>query len=623
MSSVAAPKGAAEKATPADTTERLTKLRQVMERHNLQAYIVPSEDAHQSEYIADCDARRAFISGFTGSAGLAVVTRNRAALWTDGRYFLQASKQLDDNWVLQKTGLPDVPTKEEWLVQVLPKGSKVGIDPTLLTVGAARTLQEAIRKEKHELAGIPENLIDQIWSHRPPRPQNPVQIHPLEYAGQSVEDKLQKLREEIKKTKAWGFVVNALDEIAWLFNLRGSDIAYNPVFFAYALVTQSEAILYVDAAKLSDQVRSHLGSAVTIRPYEAVTRDLSSYAQQFRNSEEPQKLWIGTGCSMALEAAAGGEDAVTESRSPVQAAKAIKNDVELEGFRQSHIRDAAALISYFAWLEDELVNKKNTKISEVDGADVLEKLRSQQPKFVGLSFDTISSTGPNGAIIHYKPEKETCALIDVNQIYLCDSGGQYLDGTTDVTRTLHFGNPKDHEKDAFTRVLKGHIQLDITIFPKTTTGYLLDVIARVPLWKAGLDFRHGTGHGVGSYLNVHEGPQGVGTRIAYNDIHLAAGMTITNEPGYYQDGDFGIRIENVMLIRLADTPNRFGDRDYYGFEHVTVVPIQTKLIKVELLTREEREWVNAYHLECWEKVSPLLQGNKMALGWLQRETRPI
>ncbi|KAJ3042961.1 hypothetical protein HDV00_006268 [Rhizophlyctis rosea] len=607
------------KPSQANTTERLSKLRDVMTKHGLQAYIVPSEDAHQSEYIADCDARRAYISGFTGSAGLAVVTQTNAALWTDGRYFLQASKQLDDNWILQKTGLPDVPTKEEWLVQVLPKGSKVGIDPTLLTVGAAKTLREALEKENHELIGVPENLIDNIWTNRPERPRNAVQVHPLEYAGQSSEEKIQKLREEIKKNKSWGFVLNALDEIAWLFNLRGSDIAYNPVFFAYALITQSDAILYIDSAK----VKSHLGSAVTIRPYEAVVGDLAAYSSQFQNVEDAQKLWIGSGCSMALEAAAGGDKAVTESRSPVMIAKSIKNEVELEGFRQSHIRDAAALISYFAWLEDELVNKKNTQISEVDGADVLEKLRSQQLKFVGLSFDTISSTGPNGAIIHYKPEKGTCSLIRADQLYLCDSGGQYLDGTTDVTRTLHFGTPTDHEKDAFTRVLKGHIQLDLAVFPKATTGYLLDVIARVPLWKAGLDYRHGTGHGVGSYLNVHEGPQGVGTRIAYNDIHLTAGMTVTNEPGYYQDGDFGIRIENVMLIRKVDTANRFGDRDYFGFEHVTVVPIQTKLVKVELFTAEEREWLNAYHRECYEKVAPLLQNNQQALQWLERETRAI
>ncbi|KAJ3300513.1 hypothetical protein HK104_011019 [Borealophlyctis nickersoniae] len=608
---------------PTDTTERLAKLREVMQAHGVQAYVIPSEDAHQSEYIADCDARRAFISGFTGSAGLAVVTLSEAALWTDGRYFLQASKQLDHNWILQKTGLPDVPTKEEWLIKVLPKQSKVGIDPKLLTVGAARLLKEALNKEDHTLVAIHENLVDKVWANRPPRPVNPVTVLPIKYAGRSADEKIKVLREEIEKRKTWGFVVNALDEIAWLFNLRGSDIAYNPVFFSYALVTATEVTLYVDETKLSAEVKEHLGKGVQLRPYESIFEDLPKAAVKSQVGEGGQKLWVGSGCSFALQEVLGGEKFVEESRSPVMVSKAIKNDVELEGFRQCHIRDAAALCQYFAWLEQELVEKKNTKISEVDGADVLEGLRSKQADFVGLSFDTISSTGPNGAIIHYKPERGSCADIRVDQLYLCDSGGQYRDGTTDVTRTLHFGTPTQEEKEAFTRVLKGHIQLDMAVFPKTTTGYLLDVIARVPLWKAGLDYRHGTGHGVGSFLNVHEGPQGIGTRINYNDIHLEPGMTVTNEPGFYKDGAFGIRIENVMLIRNADTPYNFGDRGYFGFEHVTVVPIQTKLIDTGLLTGEERDWINAYHKECLEKVGPLLEKGSLGLKWLEKETRPI
>ncbi|TPX61278.1 hypothetical protein PhCBS80983_g01204 [Powellomyces hirtus] len=599
---------------------RLSQLRAVMQKHGVQAYIVPSEDAHQSEYIADVDGRRAFISGFTGSAGLAVVTMEEAGLWTDGRYFLQASQQLDENWKLMRSGLPKVPTKEEWLVQVLPKKSKIGLDPKLITIAAARQLLDAVKKEGHSLEAITENLIDTVWgAEQPKRPVNPVVVHPVSYAGKSSVDKIAAVREELSKKDTWGFVVTALDEIAWLFNLRGSDIIYNPVFFAYALITKDEAILYVDEAKVSSEVRDHLGSAVTIRPYDAIFADLKTRGAQ----AEQKKLWLDARCSLALQNALGGESLVSESRSPIMTAKSIKDEAELEGFRQSHIRDAAALCEYFAWLEKELVQNK-ASLSEVDAADKLEGFRQKQKDFVGLSFDTISSTGPNGAIIHYKPEKGTCATIRTDHLYLCDSGAQYRDGTTDVTRTLSLnGKPTAHEKDAFTRVLKGHIQIDMAVFPRGTTGYLLDVLARVPLWKAGLDFRHGTGHGVGSFLNVHEGPHGIGTRINYNDIPLEAGMSVTNEPGYYEDGNFGIRIENVLLIREVETPHNFGERGYLGFEHVTLVPMQAALINVELLTPEEHQWLNTYHAKCWEKVSPLLKEGGDAWNWLKANTARI
>ncbi|KAG0333430.1 hypothetical protein BG000_009159, partial [Podila horticola] len=300
---------------------------------------------------------------------------------------------------------------------------------------------------------------------------------------------------------------------------------------------------------------------------------------------------------------------------------AIKNDTELEGMRQCHLRDSAALINYFAWLEEQLAN--GVELDEADGAERLEQFRAEQAGFVGLSFDTISSTGPNGAIIHYKPEKPNAARINPDLVYLCDSGGQYIDGTTDVTRTLHFKTPSAHEKRCFTRVLQGHISIDSAVFPDGTSGYLLDVLARRALWSDGLDFRHGTGHGVGAFLNVHEGPHGCGTRIAYNDIPLVPGMTLTNEPGYYEDGKFGIRIENVMLVRKADTLHNFGGRGYYGFEHVTLVPMQIKLIERSLLTHLEIEWINAYHAECLEKVSPFLAKDSPGLKWLQREAVSI
>ncbi|KAJ1547723.1 hypothetical protein HK405_005079, partial [Cladochytrium tenue] len=406
-----------------------------------------------------------------------------------------------------------------------------------------------------------------------------------------------------------------------LLNLRGSDISYNPVFFAYVLVTKSDVYLFVDERKLEDAAKASLQTVgVKIRPYECSFEDLTRLVQE---APENEKLWVDSRCSLALQDAIGGPNKIEEARSPVQTAKAIKNATEIQGFRDCHIRDASALCEYFAWLEEELVEKGNKSLSEVDAADKLEALRSKLPMFMGLSFDTISSTGANGSVIHYQPERDTCMMIDVNKLYLCDSGAQYLDGTTDVTRTMHFGTPSEFEREAFTRVLKGHIQIDMAVFPRGTTGYVLDCLARAALWKAGLDFRHGTGHGVGSFLNVHEGPQGIGTRIAFNDTALEAGMTVSDEPGYYEDGEFGIRIENILVAREVDTKKNFGGRGYLGFEHLTVVPIQTRLVDPSLLTPEERAWLDAYHREVFEKVSPLLAPGSRALTWLERETRPL
>ncbi|CAH1764472.1 5547_t:CDS:10 [Entrophospora sp. SA101] len=598
---------------PIDTTDRLAKLRALFkeEKYNLAAYVIPSEDAHQSEYTASRDARRAFISGFTGSAGLAVVTTDSAAMFTDGRYFLQAGQQMDSNWTLMKQGLPDVPTWQEYLTQNIPKGSRIGIDPQLISTSDAKSLNESLGRIGSKMAYIDDNLVDLVWGDdRPPFPKNPITVLPLKYAGCSRNEKIENLREELSKGNYHGFVISALDEIAWLFNLRGSDVLYNPIFFAYSLVTKNDIILYIEDYKLTQEVKEELSkSGIKFKPYNAIFEGLKSLQVNLKNDN--QKLLISNRASYALTIAIGEEN-VEEARSPVTDAKAIKNEVELEGMRKCHLRDAAALINYFAWLEEQL--NAGAVLNEIDGAD---------QDFVGLSFDTISSSGPNGAIIHYKPEPETCAIIDPKLLYLCDSGGQYKNGTTDVTRTIHFGKPTEQEKRAFTRVLQGHIAIDQAVFPKGTTGYLLDVLARTSLWKDGLDYRHGTGHGVGCYLNVHEGPHGIGTRIAFNDAPLQVGMTVTDEPGYYEDGKFGIRIENVLLVRQAETPNNFGDRGYFGFEHITLVPIQTKLIDTTLLSPSEHKWINDYHNDCLEKVKPFLEPGSLGLKWLERECAAI
>jgi len=613
-----------------DTTKRLAQLRDLMRQHKLDVYIVPSEDSHQSEYIAPCDARREYICGFTGSAGTAVITLEKAALATDGRYFNQASKQLDSNWLLLKQGMEDVPTWQEWTTEQAEGGKTVGVDPTVITASDARKLSETLKKKSHAtLVGVPENLVDKIWKDRPLRPTEKVIVLNEKYAGKSYKEKLDDLRKDLKKKKAAGMVVSMLDEVAWLFNLRGSDIPYNPVFFSYAAVTPNSATLYVDSSKLGPEVKEYLGTTVEIKPYDALFSDLTDIAETAANevqqngttkSHEP-KLLLSNKSSWALNLGLGGDDKVEEARSPIADAKAIKNDNELEGMRQCHIRDGAALIKYFAWLEHELLN--GSWIDEVQGADKLEEIRSKGEHFMGLSFDTISSTGPNAAVIHYKPEPGNCSVIDPKAIYLCDSGAQYLDGTTDTTRTLHFGEPSEMEIKAYTLVLKGVIALDRAVFPKGTTGFAIDAFARQHLWREGLDYRHGTGHGVGSFLNVHEGPIGIGTRAAYSEVSLSIGNVISDEPGYYEDGNFGIRIENMIMAKEARTNHKFGDKPWIAFEHVTMVPMCRKLIDPTLLATEERDWLNHYHKEVWEKTNGFFKNDERTTRWLRRETASI
>ncbi|EAU82877.1 aminopeptidase P [Coprinopsis cinerea okayama7 len=613
-----------------DTSKQLAALRELMKKENVDVWVVPSEDQHYSEYLAHCDERRAFISGFNGSAGCAVITLDKAYLFTDGRYFLQAEKQLDSNWTLMKQGLPDVPTWQDFLHKTLDGSLKIGIDATIITEEDAAGLRKNLAPKKSELVPSKKNLVDIVWgSERPARPQNPVFHLDEKYSGQSFKEKVKKVREEIAKEKGKAFVVTMLDEVAWLFNLRGSDIDYNPVFFAYAVVTPDEVVLFINEKQLDDAARDYLGQDVKIRGYD----ELYDYLKELPKSlsltgdKDGEKILVTSRTSLAITETITPPSSPESTtfhkvvRSPVGDLKAIKNAVEIEGFRQCHIRDGAALARYFAWLEEALNEGK--EVSEYAGAEVLEKYRSELDLFRGLSFTTISSTGPNGAIIHYSPDPQDCAIIKKDQVYLCDSGAQFSDGTTDVTRTWHFGTPRPEEVRAFTRVLQGHIAIDTAVFPNGTTGYLIDSWARRSLWQDGLDYRHGTGHGVGHFLNVHEGPQGIGVRIAYNNTALKAGMTVSNEPGYYEDGQYGIRIENIVIVKEVKLPNNFGDKGYLGFEHVTMCPIQTKLIDASLLTEPEKKWVNDYHQEVWQKVSPLLQNDKRALEWLKRETTPI
>ncbi|KAL8828269.1 MAG: hypothetical protein Q9191_002690 [Dirinaria sp. TL-2023a] len=630
-----------------NTTERLKHLRSLMKENKVDIYIVPSEDSHQSEYVAACDARRglidtskwlrylltivAHISGFSGSAGTAVVTADKAALATDGRYFNQASQQLDNNWELLKQGIDDVPTWQEWTAEQSEGNRTVGVDPTVITAPEARSLLEKIKKKGGAaLSAVTSNLVDVVWgSDRPPAPKGEVKPLDIKFAGQSSEDKLEALRKELEKKKGAGLII-CMPRVF----ISATAPKTNP-FRIQRRLTRSlgcsifvaMTTLYVDRSKLSRDVEQHLGDKVQIKPYNAIFEDTKAMAESLEaetdGSNTPKrKFMISTKASWALSLNLGGEEKVEEIRSPVGDAKVIKNKTELDGMRACHVRDGAALCRYFAWLEEELL-VKGTKLDEVNGADKLESIRSEGEHFVGLSFDTISSTGANAAVIHYKPEPGLCSSIDPAAIYLCDSGAQYLDGTTDTTRTMHFGTPTQLERKAYTLVLKGVIALDTAVFPKGTSGFQIDSFARQFLWREGLDYRHGTGHGVGSYLNVHEGPIGIGTRIAFSEVPLSAGNVLSDEPGYYEDGSFGIRIENMIIAKEVETAHRFGDKPYFGFEHVTMVPYCRKLIDAALLTDAEREWVNSYHREIVQKTKAFFEGDERTLKWLQRETKAI
>jgi Xaa-Pro aminopeptidase len=642
-----------EKESMADT---LSVLRSLMASHSppLDALVVPSEDYHQSEYVSARDKRRQFVSGFTGSAGLALITMNDAQLWTDGRYFLQATQQLSDQWKLMRMG--EDPTVDVWMAENLPKEARVGVDPWCVSVDTAKRWESALAPKLQKLVQTCTNLVDEVWKNRPLPETNPVIIHPLKYAGRSVEDKLKDLREKLTNKNSHGIVITTLDEVAWLYNIRGSDVSYCPVVHAFAVVATDSAFLYVDNKKLSSEVKTYLQqSGIDVREYDVVSSDVALLASGHlgTNSSETNSygndtteagknndlVWIDpNSCCYAIYSKLN-PDKVHTQQSPLALAKALKNPVELEGLKNAHVRDGAAVVQYLVWLDNQMQEfygaagyfldregvkkEKHTerKLTELTASDKLEEFRASKEHFRGLSFPTISSVGPNAAVMHYSPQAETCAELDADKIYLCDSGAQYLDGTTDITRTVHFGKPSAHEKTCYTAVLKGHIALGNARFPNGTNGYAIDILARLPLWKYGLDFRHGTGHGIGSYLNVHEGPHQISFRPHAMNVALQASMTVTDEPGYYEDGNFGIRLENVLVITEADTKFNFGDKGYLSFEHITWAPYQRKMIDLSLLTPEEISWLNTYHSKCREILASFLNESEMA--WLKNATEPI
>ncbi|GFT80985.1 xaa-Pro aminopeptidase 1 [Nephila pilipes] len=612
---------------PKPTTALLKKLRDVMKNtnyvcQNLQAYVIPSCDAHQSEYIEACDQRRAFISGFTGSDGTAIVTEKHAALWTDGRYFLQAEQELDENWILMKKDTAGTPTFDQFLADVLPMGSHVGVDPFLISYDSWDTLFEELKNKGHSLIPVQKNLIDVIWENRPGRAFNKIDCLLVKYTGKSWQEKVWDVQKEMRSKNASVLIVTALDEVAWLFNLRGSDIQFNPVFYSYAVITLNSVFLFIDPERLSLEAKASLESPnqgnIKFCSYDSIMDTLKNII----NEKDEGKIWISEQASYALVSL------IPEERrhlniTPISIKKAIKNEQEIESSRSAHIKDAVTLCEFYCWLSKD-INYGN--VTEIDAAKKLEDFKRLQDNYVGPSFETISSSGPNGAIIHYRPKEDTNRKITTEEIYLCDCGSQYSDGgTTDVTRTVHFGTPSAFEKVCYTLVLKGLIGLSGAIFPKFAKGRRLDSFARRPLWDYGLDYMHGTGHGVGAFLNVHEGPIGIHNRNNTNDPGLQAGMILSIEPGYYEDGKFGIRLENLALVKEIKTTYNFRDTGFLTFEPLTLVPFQTRLIDPSLLNDKEIKWLNEYHVACREVVGKILeeQGKTEALQWLFKETQPL
>jgi Xaa-Pro aminopeptidase len=593
-----------------DIQTRVSKLQSLLQSKKLDGYVVPSADPHQSEYVADVWKRREFISGFSGSAGLFACTRGKAGLWTDGRYFIQAENELRGSSVtLMRQGAPGVPDWKEWMAQELPRGARLGVNLSLFSSEAFRQVQERMASVGIQLEAQTLDLIDEVWGEqRPAFPSSPLREHALEYAGESRESKLTRLRDAMRREGVRGLIVSALDEVAWLFNLRGADVSYNPVFYAFALVTETQSTLFVSPSKVSEELITRLGSTVRWGDYDRFMDELSRFKPH-------APIWMDPATSSAAveHALSSAGIELHMKPTPIAAWKARKNLAELRGMRDAHIRDGVAMLRFMAWFERAIATEA---LDELKVAEQLERFRRMAPEYIGPSFATIAGYGPNGALPHYRATPESCLPLRTQSIFLLDSGGQYYDGTTDITRTFACGTPTSEEKTIYTRVLKGHLLLKRSLFPAGTNGYQLDVLARQPLWSAQLDYGHGTGHGVGAALCVHEGPFSVSLRK--NLFPLEVGAVLSNEPACYRPGRFGVRIENLVTV-VEHGSSDWGS--YLGMEDLTLCPYERRLIDASLLQAEEIAQVDAYHQLVAQQLRDFLQGDDLA--FLERATAPL
>ena len=601
--------------------QRLEALRELMRREHLSAFIFPSTDAHQSEYVADHWKGREWISGFNGSAGTAVVTMASAALWTDSRYFLAAEEQLKGTeYQLMKLKIEGTPTISEWLGKELKdvRSPEVGVDGMVYATADMESLIDELRHQGGITLRTNLDPLRQIWTDRPPVPENTIEIQPLELAGEATESKLRRIRQALREQHADGMLMSALDDIAWTLNLRGTDVHCTPVFVAYLLISTTDVTLYINKVKLTPEVSAYL-KANGIR-----TDDYGNVKQGLKDYFEQTILMDPNETSYTLFKAAVRD--VVRQPSPVPAMKIMKNETEISGYRKAMERDGVAMVRFLMWLESEGLGMKNKVLTEMGVDRKLTALRAEQPRFRDLSFDTIAGYAEHGAIVHYEATPETDIALQPKGLLLLDSGAQYQDGTTDITRTIALGPLTDEERHVYTLVLKGHIALARAVFPERTTGTQLDVLARQFMWREGLNYLHGTGHGVGSYLSVHEGPHQF--RMEWKPQPLLAGMTITCEPGIYLAGHFGVRIENTMLIVPAANETFFplsegavGSVRYLQLEPLTLCPIDKRPIDVEMLTGEERQYLNDYHQLVYDRLSPFLMPDEKE--WLRNACSPI
>ena len=603
--------------------QRLQDLREVMRREHLSAFIFPSTDPHQSEYVADYWKGREFISGFNGSAGTAVVTLNSAALWTDSRYFLAAEEQLKGTeYRLMKLKIEGTPTIAEWIGSECGAGAEVGIDGWCSSANDVKTLIGDLRKQGGITLRTNFDPLKLIWLDRPAIPENPVVIHPLEYAGERARDKIGRIRQALREKHADGMLMTALDDIAWTLNLRGSDVHCNPVFVSYLILSSKDVTLYINKVKLSPEVEAYLkAEGVGVAPYEEISKGLKDYFEYnilLDPDEVNYALYEGVrrqeGVRSAIE--------IVEEGSPVKRMKTVKNEREIAGFRSAMLKDGIAMVKFLYWLSQysgdsgSSGNLGFSSLTELLVSEKLERLRAEQPLYRGLSFDTIAGYQAHGAIVHYETTSETDIPLRPEGFLLLDSGAQYLDGTTDITRTIPLGPLTDEQKRVYTLVLKGHIQIELCKFPSGASGTQLDILAREALWREGLNYLHGTGHGVGAYLSAHEGPHQI--RMEWKPAPLVAGMTVTDEPGIYLAGKFGVRIENTLLV----TPYKeteFGQ--FLQFEPLTLCPIDKSPIIADMLLPEELFWLNAYHERVFDTLSPHLSPSESA--WLRTACAPI
>ena len=589
--------------------ERVGRLRSWMEENGFTAFVFPSSDPHNSEYVADHWKSREWISGFSGSAGTAVLTLEHAALWTDSRYFIAAEKELNGTgFQLMKLRVEGTPSVSEWLASELSTYEKavVGLDGNVNSFAEVAAMEQELATKGNITVRTDADPMAELWTDRPVIPDNMVSLHPLEYSGESTSSKVSRVRKHLLDCGADGLLVTALDEIAWVLNLRGSDVHCNPVFVSYLLISPENITLYINNVKLPDDVKAYLMSEhIDVQAYESVVEGLRLYAGK--------SLLVDMSSTNYSLATAVPFEKVCSGVSPIASMKAVKNKVEQDGFRAAMLRDGVAVVKFLAWLKSAVEAGGQTEIS-LD--ERLTALRAEQPKFKGISFDTIVGYEAHGAIVHYEATPETDIPVQPHGLVLIDSGAQYLDGTTDITRTIALGELSEEQRRVYTLVLKGHIQLDRCRFPAGACGSQIDALARAPMWREGYNYMHGTGHGVGSYLNVHEGPHQI--RMEWRPAPLQAGMTVTNEPGIYLEGKFGVRIENTLLIVPAES-TAFGD--FLKFETLTLAPIDTAPIVLEMLSTEEREWLNNYHRRVYESLSPYLEGNEKE--WLRKATLPI